>query len=369
MAGTTAAPARPLLEVADVDVVLGRGWRANHVLSGVNLKVWPGEIIGLVGETGSGKTTLARTVVGLATAARRPGPVRRHGDLGPARRRPAQGAPHRAHPAGLPGPAALARPGPDRRGHRRRGPADPRRPVRRRDRGPRRGRARQGRTRRGAAAPAARADLRRPAAAGLDRPGPGGRPEAAAVRRAGQRARRQQQELHPAAARRAARQPRPADRDHLARPVLAGRHRRPGGGALPGPDRRGRPGGPGVHPAAPPVYRAADGFGAQRQARQGALGPPAPPDHRRSRAAAGAGACVFAARCPFAIDACAVQPPLEPVADQAAGRWSAACHRHEEWPALARERSRGRGPRSYDARKKSPQHQEGTHPCPSSSSA
>jgi oligopeptide/dipeptide ABC transporter ATP-binding protein len=46
-------------------VVLGRGWRANHVLSGVNLKVWPGEIVGLVGETGSGKTTLARTVVGL----------------------------------------------------------------------------------------------------------------------------------------------------------------------------------------------------------------------------------------------------------------------------------------------------------------
>jgi oligopeptide/dipeptide ABC transporter ATP-binding protein len=54
---------------------------------------------------------------------------------------------------------------------------------------------------------------------------------------------------------------------------------------------------------------------------------------------AGAGACVFAARCPFAIGACAVQPPLEPVADQAAGRWIAACHRHEEWPALASERS------------------------------
>ena len=63
--GATMTPA-PLLEVADIDVVLGRGWRANHVLSGVNLKVWPGEIIGLVGETGSGKTTLARTVVGLA---------------------------------------------------------------------------------------------------------------------------------------------------------------------------------------------------------------------------------------------------------------------------------------------------------------
>src|ERR1700722_16064807 len=63
--GPAAAPARPLLEVADIDVVLGRGWRANHVLSGVNLKGWPGEIVGLVGETGSGKTTLARTVVGL----------------------------------------------------------------------------------------------------------------------------------------------------------------------------------------------------------------------------------------------------------------------------------------------------------------
>jgi oligopeptide/dipeptide ABC transporter ATP-binding protein len=62
----TLAPAPPLLAVEGIDVVLGRGWRANHVLSGVNLKVWPGEIIGLVGETGSGKTTLARTVVGLA---------------------------------------------------------------------------------------------------------------------------------------------------------------------------------------------------------------------------------------------------------------------------------------------------------------
>ena len=35
------------------------------MLSEVDLKIWPGEIVGLVGETGSGKTTLARTVVGL----------------------------------------------------------------------------------------------------------------------------------------------------------------------------------------------------------------------------------------------------------------------------------------------------------------
>jgi len=65
----TAAPAGapPLLAVESVDVTLGRGWRANQVLSGVDLDVWPGEIVGLVGETGSGKTTLARTVVGLVT--------------------------------------------------------------------------------------------------------------------------------------------------------------------------------------------------------------------------------------------------------------------------------------------------------------
>jgi oligopeptide/dipeptide ABC transporter ATP-binding protein len=56
---------KPLLAIEDVDVVLGHGWRANKVLSGVDLKVWRGEIVGLVGETGSGKTTLARTVVGL----------------------------------------------------------------------------------------------------------------------------------------------------------------------------------------------------------------------------------------------------------------------------------------------------------------
>src|SRR6202050_1556750 len=68
----TAAPAGtpPLLAVESVDVTLGRGWRANQVLSGVDLDVWPGEIVGLVGETGSGKTTLARTVVGLVNPKR-----------------------------------------------------------------------------------------------------------------------------------------------------------------------------------------------------------------------------------------------------------------------------------------------------------
>ena len=73
--------APPLLAVESVDVALGRGWRANQVLSGVDLNVWPGEIVGLVGETGSGKTTLARTVVGLVDPRR--GRVRLDGSPSP----------------------------------------------------------------------------------------------------------------------------------------------------------------------------------------------------------------------------------------------------------------------------------------------
>jgi oligopeptide/dipeptide ABC transporter ATP-binding protein len=69
-AAALAQEGAPLLAVESVDVTLGRGWRASQVLSGVDLDVWPGEIVGLVGETGSGKTTLARTVVGLVSPRR-----------------------------------------------------------------------------------------------------------------------------------------------------------------------------------------------------------------------------------------------------------------------------------------------------------
>ncbi len=60
-----AADLAPVLDVKSIDVVLGHGWRATRILSGVDLRVWPGEIVGLVGETGSGKTTVARAIVGL----------------------------------------------------------------------------------------------------------------------------------------------------------------------------------------------------------------------------------------------------------------------------------------------------------------
>jgi oligopeptide/dipeptide ABC transporter ATP-binding protein len=76
------------------------------------------------------------------------------------------------------------------------------------------------------------------------------------------------------------------------------------------------------------------------QLRRTTADPEPPPD---------AGACVFAARCPFAAGACAVQPPLAPVpgvvAGRVAGHWSAACHRQGEWLEVARERPAVAAPR------------------------
>jgi ABC-type glutathione transport system ATPase component len=53
-----------LLEIDEVHVALGRAPRTT-ILDGVSLTVERGEIVGLIGETGSGKTTLARAVLGL----------------------------------------------------------------------------------------------------------------------------------------------------------------------------------------------------------------------------------------------------------------------------------------------------------------
>src|SRR5246127_3167346 len=46
-----------------VDFATDRG--PAQVLDSINLEVAPGEVVGLVGESGCGKTTLARTILGI----------------------------------------------------------------------------------------------------------------------------------------------------------------------------------------------------------------------------------------------------------------------------------------------------------------
>ncbi|GAA1963182.1 ABC transporter ATP-binding protein [Agromyces allii] len=56
----------PLLRVRDAEVTYkGRGRSSKPAVRGVSLDVHPGEIVGIVGESGCGKSSLARAMVGL----------------------------------------------------------------------------------------------------------------------------------------------------------------------------------------------------------------------------------------------------------------------------------------------------------------
>ncbi len=73
---TVPADGPPLLEVRDIHVnfagrqglvagVLGKKAPTARAVDGVDLEIRPGEIVALAGESGCGKTTLARTIMGL----------------------------------------------------------------------------------------------------------------------------------------------------------------------------------------------------------------------------------------------------------------------------------------------------------------
>jgi ABC-type glutathione transport system ATPase component len=58
------SPATPLLRLRGVDVSYGFGSRKKTALHGIDLDLFHGETVGLIGETGSGKTTLVRSILG-----------------------------------------------------------------------------------------------------------------------------------------------------------------------------------------------------------------------------------------------------------------------------------------------------------------
>ena len=98
--------------------LLSREHRFVHAVDGVSLAIRDGETLGLVGETGCGKSTLARCIARLQPVTG--GKIVFDGqditDL--SRPGPAGGAPR--GPDGVPGPVRLAQPAPPHRRHRRR---------------------------------------------------------------------------------------------------------------------------------------------------------------------------------------------------------------------------------------------------------
>ena len=64
--GITEGGAPPLLQIRDLDFSYGRV----QVLFGVDLDVWEGEVLALLGTNGAGKSTLLRAITGLSRADR-----------------------------------------------------------------------------------------------------------------------------------------------------------------------------------------------------------------------------------------------------------------------------------------------------------
>ena len=54
-----------LLYIRDLEVVYTSGGSVVHAINGVSLELKRGQSLGLVGETGAGKTTIAKSIMGV----------------------------------------------------------------------------------------------------------------------------------------------------------------------------------------------------------------------------------------------------------------------------------------------------------------
>jgi ABC-type glutathione transport system ATPase component len=61
---------RPFLDIDGIDVHYGKRRSKRHIIRSAGFGVGTGEIVGLIGESGSGKSTIARAVLGLADVSR-----------------------------------------------------------------------------------------------------------------------------------------------------------------------------------------------------------------------------------------------------------------------------------------------------------
>jgi ABC-type glutathione transport system ATPase component len=61
---------QPFLDIDDIDIHYGKRRGKHHVIQSAGFRVGTGEIVGLIGESGSGKSTIARAVLGLVGVSR-----------------------------------------------------------------------------------------------------------------------------------------------------------------------------------------------------------------------------------------------------------------------------------------------------------
>ena len=59
---------QPLLEVKDLTREFPAGETTVQILKGVNLSIYPGELVAIVGQSGSGKSTLMNILVLFSSA-------------------------------------------------------------------------------------------------------------------------------------------------------------------------------------------------------------------------------------------------------------------------------------------------------------